>query len=233
MNYQQPELRQLLAGEYVLGTLHGRARRRFETLLKTNRLLQREVTAWEARLNSLNHIEELTPPSRVWRAIKTEVEYLEAKPESVKKRLSFWQALAGLASLASVAMLLIMLNLGQFIQPKGFEANFVALINDANTQPLWLIRADTDKQLLALEVLNAPPEVSLKDYELWLLPENAQAPISLGLLPQSGIKQVALLKPEQLPSAAGIAVSIEPQGGSPTGAPTGPVVYQGKFSPKS
>ena len=63
---------------------------------------------------------------------------------------------------------------------------------------------------------------------MWMLPAGGAKPISLGLLPSSGIAKEAL-SPRQmraLKEASGLAVSIEPPGGSPTGLPTGPVVYK-------
>ena len=68
-------------------------------------------------------------------------------------------------------------------------------------------------------------------FELWLLPADKSKPISLGLLPQQGnavvkvTDEVALLL-----ASSGLAVSLEPLGGSPTGQPTGAVLYQGKLS---
>jgi len=58
------------------------------------------------------------------------------------------------------------------------------------------------------------------DYELWMVPEDGSAPVSLGLLPQ--LNKVSIPKHqlfEQIDIAA-LAVSLEPLGGSPTGAPT-------------
>ena len=64
-----------------------------------------------------------------------------------------------------------------------------------------------------------------KAHELWAPPEGG-APVSLGLLPKTG-EQRRVLTPAQQTALAGakqIAVSLEPEGGSPTGAPTGPVL---------
>jgi len=68
-----------------------------------------------------------------------------------------------------------------------------------------------------------------KSFELWMLPGKDQAPVSLGLLPTSGVKTLKLDegKLKILKEASGLAVSLEPTGGSPTGAPTGPILYQG------
>ncbi len=55
-------------------------------------------------------------------------------------------------------------------------------------------------------------------------PPGAKAPMSLGVLPASG-RQVAL--PGTPPAGTALSVTLEPTGGSPTGAPTGRVVYAG------
>jgi anti-sigma-K factor RskA len=65
-----------------------------------------------------------------------------------------------------------------------------------------------------------------KSYELWGLPDGG-APVSLGLLPASGEVRRDLVAAQRVALAAStkVAVSLEPAGGSPTGAPTGPVLY--------
>jgi anti-sigma-K factor RskA len=62
--------------------------------------------------------------------------------------------------------------------------------------------------------------------ELWALPEGS-APVSLGLMPATGAVRLALNDRQRsaLAAATNVAVSDEPPGGSPTGAPTGAVLY--------
>jgi anti-sigma-K factor RskA len=64
-----------------------------------------------------------------------------------------------------------------------------------------------------------------KTHELWALPEGG-APVSLGVLPHTGERRVILTAAQRaaLSNSKQIAVSLEPDGGSPTGAPTGPVL---------
>jgi anti-sigma-K factor RskA len=66
-------------------------------------------------------------------------------------------------------------------------------------------------------------------YELWALPRDGKPPVSLGLLPRQGdiARQLNDTQSAALLAAGKLAVSIEPPGGSPTGAPTGPVVMVG------
>mgnify|MGYP001475533431 CR=1 FL=1 len=65
--------------------------------------------------------------------------------------------------------------------------------------------------------------------------EFGAAPRSLGLLPPEGEFAIALSPQleKDVISAVALAVSVEPPGGSPSGAPTGPVIYQGAVLPSA
>lgn len=225
MNYRNPELRDMLAGEYVLGTLHGAARRRFERLLRVDVDLQDRVMAWHKHLQSMSEtIEPVAPGEHVWRAI---LERIGTRPQ-VTAPPPFWQRLGVWRGLSvgalAVTVVLATLLLLPMLQPPTQDA--VAVINDAETQPLWLLRVDASNKVLEVQVLRrATPEPG-RVHELWMLPGGDQAPVSLGLLPAVAGRSLPIEDPQRLLQAAGLAVSLEPLGGSPTGAPTGPVLYQ-------
>jgi len=65
--------------------------------------------------------------------------------------------------------------------------------------------------------------------ELWAVPTDGTSPRSLGVLP-TGAGATVALRAKVLAGVDTLAVSVEPPGGSPTGKPTGPIVYAGKFS---
>ena len=67
MKYDNPKLRQILAAEYVLGTLRGRARHRFERLARGETAVRSEIRFWESRLAGLAaDLEPKSPPPSVW-----------------------------------------------------------------------------------------------------------------------------------------------------------------------
>nr|MBA3696568.1 anti-sigma factor [Methylotenera sp.] len=100
--------------------------------------------------------------------------------------------------------------------------------------PGWMLALAKNKagkpEMRVTALASLKPQAS-KSFELWILPPDKSAPISLGVLPQQGNQQVVVSeKTATLLADGGLAVTLEPVGGSPTGGPTGAVVYQGKLA---
>lgn len=219
MNYNDPELQQKLAGEYVLGTLRGLARARFERLLLRDDALRDAVAAWQTRLMPLTDaLRPIDPPPRVWRRIR---ERLGMQAKS-RWSLAFWRNMS-LASTAAAIMLALYIGIAPL---RTGEVSYIALISDTQAQPAWIVSQRNSR--LTIKALSPRALASNQALELWLLPEGAK-PVSLGLVPLAGSQTVVL--PEsvrnQFARASAVAISLEPTGGSPTGQPTGPVLYQG------
>lgn len=246
MDYSRPELADKLAAEYVLGTLHGPARRRFETLMPAHPSLLKATRAWELRLGVLT---ESTPPvspsGRVWRRIERRLfnEGLasavassplgEAAHSVVRwwQRLVLWQGATAFATVAAVS-LGVLLNQPQ---PEPAVQPPVVVVMAAQTAPAnsgiqsvgYVASVGGDGRSMVLKPLNEGQQVALnKALELWAVPAKG-APRSLGLLSQQG--PTTVLRTQLLTDTAAFAVSVEPPGGSPTGAPTGPVISVGKL----
>lgn len=225
MNYSAEPLRGRLAGEYVLGTLHGRARRRFERLLFTEPALRAEVTAWEERLAPwLQRIAPVTPPARVWARIRRRLHGPSVTP---------WRWAAGLATAAALvlAVALVVLRPAPVVPS---APTHIAVFNARSGAPVWVIEAKLDAGraggAMHMQALAGARPPAGKSYELWMLPAEG-APVSLGLMPASGTadRRISAALAERLRAAQGLAVSLEPAGGSPSGRPTGPVVYSARL----
>ena len=243
MNYRDPRTREALAAEYVLGTLHGAARTRFEKLLREDRALRDAVDRWQEELYPafLDALPERRPPARVWQAIAARTGPAPARPSSsvertanwaLKRHLQFWRGWAAVASAAALA-LAVYVGIDLMRMQPPLTVDYVAVVNDGEQQPAWLVEVDADYRRVNVQALRQQPLPADRSFELWLLPEQGQNPISVGLVPAQG-ETVLTLTPElreRLATAAGLAVSLEPAGGSPTGQPTGPVLYQGPLTP--
>jgi anti-sigma-K factor RskA len=199
-----------LAAEYVLGTLRGRARRRFERWFVSPQV-GALVKAWEQRLAGLEpRLEPVTPPATVWRGIENKLELRKLQRGPTMRRL------------AIAASLIFFVAVGVFVMrpPTPALTELSSLQADAQTI-YWRVEVLGDHQELKLHVHvvhDLPPG---KSHELWALPEGG-APVSLGLMPHTGDLHRVLTATQRaaLATSKQIAVSLEPEGGSPTGTPT-------------
>jgi anti-sigma-K factor RskA len=220
-----PEERSQLAGEYVLGTLRGAARVRFERLVEDDPLLWQEVSFWEHRLGTLGEaLPDLPPPDRILAAIAAEI-----GPDATKAevRRGFWHSAPvwrGLTAMASgLAAILLVLTFLPNVDT-GFQPVQVATLQNETDGSAWLVQIAADGMADVTAVGAAAPPAG-RSYELWLLRGTDQAPVPLGVASVEAPKRLML--PASFSQGTGFAVSIEPEGGSPTGAPTGPVVFVG------
>ncbi len=230
MNEQAPDKEQL-AADYVLGTLDAAERREVEHALAGDPELAALVEFWHRRLAPLAEtVVPVEPPAHVWHRIRSAIG--EATPsvgidiESVVKRLRFWRwCTAGAAALAAaLAVYVVVLPAPPVVE----EGRYVAVLNEGGTTPGWMITVDIAKREMTIRPLGEVT-VADKSFELWLIEGAESPPTSLGLLDPARALTVAV---SQSVSAAAtttpvLAVSLEPEGGSPTGLPTGPVVFQG------
>ncbi|MEX2575857.1 MAG: anti-sigma factor [Halofilum sp. (in: g-proteobacteria)] len=231
MNYDAPELRDRLAAEYVLGTLHGRARDRFERVLLADDRARADVERWERQLNDLAlELPERAPPRRVWRRIERRI-----RPAPAPERRAWAWPLAALASTATAVVLAayILLMPPAPDDPSGLGApNYVALVGTGDDGPRWAVATHIEPGMMMVRTLRPASPDPEHDHELWLVPGQGD-PISLGVLPDQGRARHNM--PANAVAQAGpgvnVAVSVEPPGGSPTGAPTGEIVFQGEFIP--
>lgn len=228
MDYAKPERIDALAAQYAAGTLRGGARRRYETLLAAHPALQAAHRRWQERLMPL--AAELTPqpPSpRVWQRIEQRL-WPSAPVLPWWQRLAPWRGLAALASAATLG-LAVMLALPERVQPPVVVVlqGTAGAAQGVNT---FVASVSGDGRALVMRPLLPVSLEPGRVLELWSVPPDG-APRSLGLISAAGATVVSR---DKLPATllrggtAALAVSLEPPGGSPTGAPTGPVLYSGR-----
>ena len=215
-----------LIGEYMLGTLRGGARRRFERAL-------REEPAVALRLRSMQHeftpryserIAE-TPAADGWQRLVRELNLSQHRAPwySRASLLRGWALGAAAAVMLGVVWLTLRTTTESTLTPiaqlavKGAPPSVTAALS----------RDGSTLELRAARPMVAGPSQS---YELWVIPQGG-APLSLAVL---GQVDGALRVPEghrgQLRKGAVLAITVEPLGGSPTGSPTGPVILSGAIS---
>jgi anti-sigma-K factor RskA len=147
----------------------------------------------------------------------------------MERRLRRWRA-AAVAASAIAASLFLFVGFRELTRPEA-EKTLVAVLQKDAQSPAFLVSVDLDQKLLTIRAVAAPPQPG-KSYELWLVHDDLKTPRSLGVIGEGPFTVVqprlAAYAPGTIEQAT-LAVSLEPEGGSPTGAPTGPVLYAGKL----
>lgn len=239
--------REALAAEYALGTLAPADRARAEAMRAGDPAFARLVDAWEAKLAPVAEaVGEVAPPPEAWRGIETALAGRRrptakdsgrppSPPLPLGERLTFWRwTTAG--ALAVAACLAFYIVGSQWIGPEP-ETRYVAVLNAGESRPAWLLTVDTGARTLIIrpvaDIGIADGDVPGAGLELWLVKDAATPPRSLGLLDPSRTLAfpIAAAVDDGRLDAAAFAVSLEPAGGSPTGLPTGPILYQGRVYP--
>jgi anti-sigma-K factor RskA len=210
----------LLAAEYVLGTLEGDEAAEARRLLASDPEFARAVRAWEQRLVPLAAtVEPVPPPRELWERIATST----AAPATdnvvpLRRRVRFWQASTGVA-LAIAASLAAFIVLRQPATPR------VAVLAPPGGGATVMVATAEPNGVLVVRPNGSLTVSSDRDLELWALAKGETRPRSLGVLPAGGLQVAAALAGDTQ-----LMVSLEPRGGSPTGQPTGPVLYAGRLA---
>jgi len=239
------DLWDLMAAQYVLGTLSPSARRRFERRLQEDAWLREATYGWERRLTPLTDaIEPQTVSPEVWHRIERRlglaagaevIDFPSAQPKPtalLKRPLFWWSATSTAAAVVLLSLLLPFKALlwqqesGQPLQAE--RVRDIAVLTSKANGATWIVRRQANTLLLS--ALNVQATPSRHDLELWSIHEHDR-PRSLGILHvKDGQVAITQLNPDLIAHDVTLAISLEPEHGSPTGLPTGPVLYAGKIA---
>jgi anti-sigma-K factor RskA len=243
--YQNPEVFERLAMNYVVGSLQGPARKRFESLMEQHEFLRAVVDGYETRFASLVELlPEEKPPARVWKNIQQEINAQEASETSVTEKQSlsladittadsWWQRLfhKGFA-FAAVLILASVVLLTQL--PSDTDSNIVQVVADLSTkeqEKLAHVVVDKENMKLSIELARVmtPPEGM--EARFWCMPKNGGKPMNMGVLQVAGKTEMKIDKKvwRGIIDASKFAVSYEPVGSSSSG-PTGHMIMEGKLA---
>ena len=223
MDYSRRDLADRLAAGYVLGTLQGPARRRFERLLPAHPALQQAVASWQLRLTPLSaSVAPVAPPERIWQGIESRLFAGDSTPAAAAtlpwwQRLALWRTASGLATAAAVAMFVVASQVpppqAPIVVVLGANPEAAQALN-ASVGASFVASISADGRALVLKPLSDLSLTPGRALELWAVPATG-APRSLGLVQAAGA--TTLVRTQLLRDTAAFAVSVEPTGGSPTG----------------
>ncbi len=224
-----------LAAEYVLGTLDAGERAAVSARRQREPQLDAAIKSWESRLAPLNEaVPEVAAPLSTWQKVEARITGASNMPGGssevvdLRRRLKVWRTSAITAS-AIAASLILAVGVRE-LTPQPKPKNLVAVLQKDAASPAFLVTVNVEDRLMTVQPVDAKRQAG-KSYELWIVHDSLGAPKSLGVIDDASAMQrptLAAYKRDVIEGAT-LAVSLEPEGGSPTGAPTGPVVFAGKM----
>ena len=220
--------RNALVAEYVLGLLGPTEHERVHRLIEDDSALRAERDFWIARFAALDENYAETPvPDRLWAGIEARAFGDATTPAQT----GWWESLLVWRSIAAGALAIAVAAIGfNLLQPRpdvsSLTTQLVAALEEEGSNVKFVALYDGTGQvrLTALSG-DAVPD---KDFELWAI-QGGNSPVSMGVIPANQRSTVSIT-PEILAGwGAGsvLAITLEPKGGSPSGAPTGPIVAKG------
>lgn len=238
MNYKRPELRERLASEYVLGTLGGRARKRFQRLLADDADLRATVAFWERELIPMAAPLSVPAPSdKVWAGIAARVAPREAAASAKASWIERWFSSRMLGSLVAglfigVGVTLVAPELQDAANGGAdrtqLPASYAGILQDSSGNATMLVSSLRHGKVVDIKVLRPIAVGPDQVLQLWALPKEAP-PFALGIVPAQGKGRLTLpASSEELLAKVGeLAVSTAPRGAVPDDKPAGPFILRG------
>jgi anti-sigma-K factor RskA len=233
----------ILAGEYVLGTLDANERPEIEKLLASDAAFARAVNEWEERLSPLSEaVSPINPPASAWNKIEaaltshattdsTALSDLTDQLVELKRSLAVWRYATMTAVAAALALAVVWM--GGLETPFGqapAEERYVAMLQSDKGETGFVVTMNMHGKQFAIRPVSAQTPAS-KSYELWaIMKDSNKAPMTLGLVGTGAYAMMDApveIDDKMLEKGVQLAISLEPEGGAPAGKSMGPVMFAG------
>ena len=228
-----------LAAEHVMGLLENEEALTAEKLLAQDAEFAARVEYWRQRFSVFDDsAPRMAPAESLWSRIETDLPAFAATPQravapsrsgwiaGLWENLGFWRA-TGLAGAA--AALALGVGLAASLREQAKKPVMIAvLLTEANRAAAVVnVTADGSAELVPLDDIAVPPGRALQIWTLW---DRARGPVSVGLVNRAQRMPLQLGNLPRTSADQLFEISLEPEGGSPIGRPTGPVLMKGTAS---
>lgn len=224
MDPEIPETDEMLAAEFALGLLPATEQAILARRIETDLTFARLVGEWEERLSPMadGFLPSDLPPA-VKQALDRRLFGTAAPRQGLWSNLALWRGLAGVATIAFLVAVTL-----PALRPAAPADRLAASLTAEGSGVTYIVLYDSATGRVSLAHMTGAA-VEGRDFQLWIA-AGAEAPVSLGVIP-AGVSTHVSVTSDQIralmTTAAHMAISLEPPGGSPTGQPTGPVLAVG------
>jgi anti-sigma-K factor RskA len=235
-----------LATDYVMGLLEGAELAEAEQRMSSDLGFAKAVGVWRERLADLDATAEATAPGAgLWDRI---AESTKARPviplpgaraalggATLWHNLRFWRG-AGIGGVCA-ALLLAVVLIGALGTSRQLRNELIALaqskpvyvavlVNDATRETGAIVNAFANGrvELVPLRAIDVPAGRTLQIWTLW---DRGVGPKSVGLTGRSRTIELDLKSLPETGQDQLFEITLEPEGGSPIGRPTGPILFKG------
>jgi anti-sigma-K factor RskA len=218
------------AAEYVLGLLEGETKADAERRLGSDASFAREVERWRVRFAEFDDAAEPQAAgealwSRIEATVMRATPLRAAQPSLWAKLWSDIAVLRVAVAGASFAALLPAIGFGAAVRQAQQQPAMIAVLVDGDrTGAVVHAFADGRVVLLPLTSINVPAGRAL---QVWTLPSRERGPVSVGLMDRARTLELQLGDLPRPSRDQLFEITLEPAGGSPTGRPTGPILFKG------
>lgn len=234
ISLHDPDERDAVAGEYVLGTLSAEDHAAVGAALAGDGALRAAVYAWQDRLLALSaQAPAVEPAASVWTRLSLALDARQPSRQPVAPRMPWWQGLRfwqGFSAAAVAASVVLALRLVAPLPGADAGARYVAVLESPDDRRTagWVVEVQAGGTLRLLPVGETPPVPPGRALQFWTKPQGAAGPTSLGLV---RVGQRVEMPVTQLPAVGAqqlFEITLEPEAGSPIGRPTGPILFVGR-----
>jgi len=240
--YQNPEVFELLAMEYAVGSLQGRARKRFEILMETHFYLQATVDAYEAKFaNLVELLPEKQPSNQVWKNIEAHIKespVVTAKVNSSQEekapwwQMNFFKQGFGLAAMALMVSAVLIYNPMTDHNSAAIASYTAVLESDGNSEPMAITKIQKSDMKISIDIMKPMYVEEGMELTLWCQPKAGGKPMKMGTISKSGKTEISISESEwnSMDHIDKLAISIEKKGKKNITEPSGLIILKGKLN---
>lgn len=231
--YQNPEVFEQLAIEYAVGSMQGRARKRFEVLMETHFYLKATVEAYE---NKFANLVELLPdakaPDSVWKGIEAHIK--ESTPQEEKTpwwKANFFKQGFAMTAMALIVTAVMLYNPMTQHSPISYSA---MLESDANG-PMAFTKIERSNLMIKVDIMKDVKVADDMVLTLWCHPKKGGMPMKMGTVSKKGKTEIKISEEawHHMKDIGSLAISVEQKGENTAKQPTGKIILKGELSSTS